>query len=221
MELNSQHSSSIENFMKNSGPVAFMGDSIAEGFGVLSAESCWHVFSQLTGMDVIRSDDINPVAYAGIGVKEFAGRIDNLMAKWKPKTVFLSIGANNFDDSCTASYPFGITTDEIAFFIKSIIYCIRGYGAVPFWMGLPPFEECGKYQEKPKKFNSMVSQWLESEKLPSFFYLDRLTKEESWDAMGGLFFNNLAADKHPNELGHKLIAKVYAEAMTAFNKIAL
>lgn len=217
MELKSKNSFSIKNF----GPVAFMGDSIAEGFGVLPPDSCWHVFSQITGMDVIRSEDINPVAYAGIGVKEFAGRIDNLMEKWKPKTVFLSIGANNFDDSCTASYPFGITTDEIAFFIKSIIYCIRGYGAIPFWIGLPPFEDCGTSQEKPRRFNSMISQWLESENLPSFFYLDRLIKEDSWDAMGGQFFNNLAVDKHPNESGQRLIAEVCTEAMATFHKITL
>jgi len=221
MELSAKNSSSIGSCLKKSGPVAFMGDSIAEGYGVLPAESCWHVFSLTSGMDVIRSGDINPVAYAGIGVKEFAGRIDGLMAKWKPKTVFLSIGANNFDDSCTASYPFGITTDEIAFFLKSIIYCIRGYGAVPFWMGLPPFEECGRSQEKPIKFNSMISAWLELEKLPSFFYIDKMIKERSWDAMGGPFFDNLAEDKHPNQSGHRLIAEVCTEALLSYNKNSL
>lgn len=216
-----QDNSLIGQKLRGAAPVAFMGDSIAEGFGVRPEESCWHVFSLITGLDVVRSDDINPVAYAGIGVKEFAGRVDKLMAKWKPKTVFLSIGANNFDDSCNASYPFGIKGDEIAFFLKSIIYCIRGFGAVPFWMGLPPFEECGKDQSKPASFNKEIGAWLESEKLPGFFYLDRLLHDGEWDAMGGPFFNNLATDKHPNAAGHALIARTCADALASFHKIDL
>lgn len=202
-------------------PVAFMGDSIAEGYGMLPENSCWNVFRRTTGIEVIRTGYSNPVAFPGIGVKEFAGRIDHLMKKWQPKTVFLSIGANNFDDSCTASYPYGTNIDEIFFHIKRIIDCMVKNGAIPFWMGLPPFEECGAAQDKPRKFNFLVSECLESRNLPSFFYIDRMMKDKSWDAMGGHFFNNLATDKHPNESGHRLIAEVCAEALAAFHKIAL
>lgn len=202
-------------------PVAFMGDSIAEGYGVLPENSCWHVFSKLTGIEVIRTGDINPVAFPGIGVREFAGQAGHLMEKWQPKTVFLSIGANNFDESCTASYPYGTNIDEIFFHIKRIIDCIVKNGAIPFWMGLPPFEECGAAQDKPRKFNSIVSEWLESTNLPSFFYIDRMVRGQSWDAMGGYFFNNLATDKHPNESGQRLIAEVCADAIVSFHKIVL
>lgn len=203
------------------GPVAFMGDSIAEGFGLPLEESCWQVFEKITGLNVVRVNDTNPVAYAGIGVKEFASRIDHLMVKWKPKNVFLSIGANNFDDSCKASYPFGVSEDEIAFFIKSITHCIRRYGATPFWMGLMPFEDCGIAQEKPRAFNSSMSVWLEKEGFPSMFVIDRMLAMDSWDAMGSCFYDNLACDKHPNSSGHRLIAEVCVQSLVAFHKIVL
>lgn len=203
------------------GPVAFMGDSIAEGYGIPSGDACWKAFEKMTGLPVISLENMNPVAYAGMGVKEFASRIDHLMSKWKPKTVFLSIGANNFDEKCRASYPFGISEDEISFFIKSILYCIRGYGAIPFWLGLMPFEECGEAQEEPGIFNSSMAGWLEKEGLPSMFFLDKVVSTDSWDAMGGDFYNNLVHDKHPNEAGHRLIAEFCAESMARFNNISL
>lgn len=207
--------------IKKNGPAAFMGDSIAEGYGVNPEKSCWNVFSSIAGIDVIRTGSINPVAFPGTGVREFAARIDGLMKKWRPKTVFLSIGANNFDDSCNASYPYGTSTGQIADYIKNIIECIEKNDAVPFWMGLPPFEECGATQDKPRVFNALIQNWLASKNLPSCFYLERMIQDKSWDAMGGLFFNNLACDKHPNEAGNRLIAEICAEALASFSKIDL
>lgn len=200
--------------------IGFLGDSILYGYGLTGENRCWHFFEKLSGMTVVRENEENALAFPGCGVDYIYDQVDILIPEYKPHLIFLSIGANNFNENGRLSYPFGITEDIFINKVITILKKIKNYGIQAIWIGLPPIELCGLTQAIPTRINNRINSECMIHGIRFTSFLAQMMADDSWDAMGGRFYDNLRTDIHPNAAGNQIIARVCYEMIAGQNSFS-
>jgi hypothetical protein len=199
-----------DNFVLNP-TVGFLGDSILYGYGLTGDHRCWRIFEKLSGMTVVQKNGENAMAFPGCGVNYINEQIDILIPTFKPHIIFLCIGANNFNENGRLSYPMGTTEDIFIKKVIAVLKKINHYGIQAIWLGLPPVELCGLTQAIPTRINNRINSECIIHGIRHTSFLAQMMLDDSWDAMGGKFYDNLRTDIHPNAAGNQIIANVCHE----------
>lgn len=185
--------------------IGFFGDSIFYGYHTPYESRCWRVFEKLSGIDVVSTNKENPLGFPGAGIFDLMDLSDSLFIRYSPDIVFLCIGANHFDSSGKLMWPYGISE---SFFLETYSRLFEKFGTLGIeviWAGIPPLEGGGLKQEKALEWSFKIGRIAEEFNFKSTFFTESIISLPQWDAMGGVFYGNLALDIHPNSAGQEFI----------------
>ena len=189
----------------------FVGDSIFNGYMTDYESKCWRVFEKESQITVISSGYENPLGFPGAGLFDLISLSDTLFMRYQPDIIFLCIGANHFDSYGNLMWPYGTNTSSFLNAYYDLFEKLSKQSFDVVWGGIPPLEQCGISQEKSLEWGYKIKNIADEFNFISAFFTEQIIKSDQWDAMGGIYYNNLAVDIHPNENGQEFIGKFYSD----------
>jgi hypothetical protein len=189
----------------------FFGDSIFYGYQTDYESRCFRVFEKKSGISPVFMGRENPLGFPGAGIYDLIKLSDSLFNVYHPDILFLCIGANHFDGDGILRYPYSIS--ESKFFEQYFILFekLKKKGLNVIWCGFPPFEQGGINQERALYLSEKISEIAQKFDYDSSFFIESLIDQPDFDAQGGIYYNNLAIDIHPNNRGQEFIGEYYAD----------
>lgn len=184
---------------------AIIGDSIAWGQGsTLAKKGCvWNLQQFYSGTVVDASQSGMP----GLGLGGLRMWADRMMCKHPAKYVAVLIGVNNLKSGGL----FGNLTDqELAAVAEKSMVLLSARGAMPIWIGCGAVE--GGSTLRADAINGHMDSICQSHNWVFSPWLDEAKKNPDWKT---LYYDNISANIHPNDEGHKLIGMVVKKALDA------
>ncbi|PID77888.1 MAG: hypothetical protein CSB21_02850 [Deltaproteobacteria bacterium] len=190
---------------------AFLGDSIFYGYQTDYSYKCWKVFEKESGLSVVSENGENPAGFPGAGIFDLINFCDTLFSRYEPDILFICIGANHFDSRGILRWPFGIS-EKVFFDAFSLLFRTLSQKETRIvWTGLPPFENGGFFQERSLELSREVSKRAEDFGIESVFFTKGFIESPHWNECGGIYYNNLYHDIHPNYKGQEFIGRFLAK----------
>ncbi|MDY0133078.1 MAG: SGNH/GDSL hydrolase family protein [Desulforegulaceae bacterium] len=189
----------------------FFGDSIFYGYQTDYESRCFRVFEKQSGIKPVFKGRENPLGFPGAGVFDLIKLSASLFNKYFPDILFLCVGANHFDENGILRYPYSM--GEADFFDQYFILFekLHKMGLNLIWCGFPPFEQGGIEQKRALYLSHKISEIAKKFDFKSSFFIESLINQPDFDPRGGIYYDNLAIDIHPNNCGQEFIGSFYAD----------
>lgn len=191
-------SASVTTITPNASKFGFVGDSIMNGSSATDGNKCYEKLAAMTGLTNVIGGGVS-----GLGVEGFRFSVDQFLIDNSPAVVFVSIGVNNLVNAASND-PANLTNAQLATEIITCLQKIADWGVRPVWLGIPSLVN---NQTEPEAVNALVEAACVTNGWSYGSILARMKFRSDWNS-AGVYYDNLAADVHPNNTGHLLIASL-------------
>lgn len=196
--------------------IAAFGDSVLDSDVIATTFDAYANGYDIYGIGA----DTNVAAIGGQRAEQLFAAIDYCAVNYAPGIGVLSIGVNNLD-SAEASVPSSLDGADLADMIIELMKKIEFWGMTPIFLGIPPVDSGGAVTPANAggigvaAINALVEAECVTQGWEHDGIYDRYQYNADWDqnAAGGGYYEDVAADVHPNNDGREAICSIIESAV--------